>query len=262
MSKKFVVFRKDLQGVDAYTRHKALMASYSHYYSPGNSSKSKPAPNPELEILKKHHKFIRDDDDDDEAAVAWEQRVAKKYYDKLFKEYAICDLRYYKQGKIALRWRTEPEVVEGKGQFICASNRCSEAQAQVPLTSWEVNFGYVEDNVKKNELVKVRLCPSCSDMLNYKTMKRAVKSRRREEKRKRKEALDDDDNDGDDDEKRGIKDKDRSKRRKGDEKGDDDRDESLDAATRDASIWSLPVEQRREKTREEEIDDYLADLLQ
>ena len=33
----------------------------------------------------------------------------KKYYDKLFKEYAICELKYYKEGKIALRWRTEKE---------------------------------------------------------------------------------------------------------------------------------------------------------
>ena len=36
------------------------------------------------------------------------------------------------------------------------------------LQSWEVNFGYVEDGTKKNALVKLRLCPSCSDKLNYK----------------------------------------------------------------------------------------------
>lgn len=117
---------------------------------------------------------MRSDVDDDE--LTWGQRVAKKYYDKLFKEYAICELKYYKEGKIALRWRTEKEVIVGKGQFICASTRCDETKA---LQSWEVNFGYMEDGEKKNELVKVRLCPGCSDMLNYKTKKRLAKTLKR-----------------------------------------------------------------------------------
>lgn len=119
-------------------------------------------------------RFVRSDADDDE--LTWGQRVAKKYYDKLFKEYAICELKYFKEGKIALRWRTEKEVIVGKGQFICASTRCDETQR---LQSWEVNFGYMEDGEKKNELVKVRLCPACSDKLNYKTKKRLAKTLKR-----------------------------------------------------------------------------------
>ena len=35
----------------------------------------------------------------------WEQRIAKKYWDKLFKEYAICDLTFYKSTSIALKRR-------------------------------------------------------------------------------------------------------------------------------------------------------------
>ena len=31
-----------------------------------------------------------------EKDLKWEQRVAKKYWDKLFTEYAICDLTYFK----------------------------------------------------------------------------------------------------------------------------------------------------------------------
>lgn len=69
------------------------------------------------------------------------------------------------------------------GQFVCASNRCENTKR---LTSWEVNFGYVEKGEKKNELVKVRLCPECSDKLNYKTQKRQAK--REDRKRKRKES--------------------------------------------------------------------------
>lgn len=63
-------------------------------------------------------------DNEEEDEGTWEQRVAKKYYDKLFKEYAICDLKYYKQGKIALRWRTESEVISGKGNYILSIFAC------------------------------------------------------------------------------------------------------------------------------------------
>ena len=44
-----------------------------------------------------------------------EKEMSKKYYDKLFKEYCIGDLSRYKENKIALRWRIEREVVDGKG---------------------------------------------------------------------------------------------------------------------------------------------------
>lgn len=62
------------------------------------------------------HRFVRDIDEE-AADITWEQRIAKRYYDKLFKEYAICELKRYKEGKIAMRWRTENEVVLGKGTF-------------------------------------------------------------------------------------------------------------------------------------------------
>jgi len=44
--------------------------------------------------------------------------LAKKYYDKLFKEYCICDLSHWEEKKIAMRWRIDKEVVSGKGKFI------------------------------------------------------------------------------------------------------------------------------------------------
>ncbi len=31
---------------------------------------------------------------------SWEKRSAKRYYDKLFKEYCLCDLTFYKQNKV------------------------------------------------------------------------------------------------------------------------------------------------------------------
>lgn len=55
--------------------------------------------------------------------------------------------------KVALRWRTEAEVISGKGQFVCGCKTCSNRE---PLRSWEVNFGYVEQGERKNALIKLR----------------------------------------------------------------------------------------------------------
>ncbi|KAL1932006.1 hypothetical protein VTP01DRAFT_9062 [Rhizomucor pusillus] len=244
------MFRNDLNGVDAYTRHKRYIQSYFLHYNRGSPPKGSNVPEnykTEYDIVRENHKFVWDNEEEDEGT--WEQRVAKKYYDKLFKEYAICDLKYYKQGKIALRWRTESEVISGKGQFVCASNRCDNTKK---LTSWEVNFGYIEHGEKKNELVKVRLCPECSDKLNYKTQKRQAK--KESKKRKRKEESESEDEREDDS--RGKRSKQASSE---DEDGEHEEKHAKDEAS---SIWSKPIETREEKSKEEEYEDYFADLLQ
>lgn len=66
----------------------------------------------------------------------------------------------------------------GKGQFMCASTQC---ESNKDLKSWEVNFAYKEDGQKKNELVKVRLCPECSDKLNFKTKARSAQTLKRKQ---------------------------------------------------------------------------------
>ncbi|KAG0198835.1 hypothetical protein BGX28_007782 [Mortierella sp. GBA30] len=150
--------------MDAWTRHQHLIGSYVKYYQqPGAQSRQETTVKTELDILHENHRFLRCEKDDQD--MTWEQRVAKKYYDKLFKEYALVELKYYKEGRVAMRWRTEKEVFRGKGQFTCGSLRCDEPKG---LKSWEVNFGYVEQGEKKNALVKIRLCEKCSYMLNYK----------------------------------------------------------------------------------------------
>lgn len=42
----------------------------------------------------------------------------------------------------------------GKGQFECGSKLCKEKEN---LRSWELNFGYVEHDEKKNALVKLSM---------------------------------------------------------------------------------------------------------
>ncbi|CAG8630082.1 149_t:CDS:2 [Ambispora gerdemannii] len=166
------VFRDNLKGLDAFARHKKFINDYVRFYGGKrreattlDSTETKT----EFDILKENHKFLRSEAED-EQELTWEQRVAKKYYDKLFKEYCIVELKYYKEGKIALRWRIEKELMSGKGQFECASTRCSEKSG---LKSWEVNFAYMEDGEKKNALVKIRLCPNCSEKLNYRNKYKA-----------------------------------------------------------------------------------------
>jgi protein FRA10AC1 len=78
-------------------------------------------------------RFIRTPEDD--AEDSWEKKIAKKYYDKLFKEYCLGDFSRYKEGKIGLRWRTQKELFEGKGQFVCGNKACNQ---QSGLRSFEV----------------------------------------------------------------------------------------------------------------------------
>lgn len=69
------------------------------------------------------------------ADAPWEERLAAKYYQAIVKEYAVVDLSRFKEMKVGLRWRTEPEVIAGKGQFECGSLHCSE---RFGLQSFEV----------------------------------------------------------------------------------------------------------------------------
>ncbi|OZJ03900.1 hypothetical protein BZG36_03285 [Bifiguratus adelaidae] len=243
-------YGESLGQLNAYDRHKKLINDYYRFYAKPDERPGKPPPRgkTEYEILRETHKFVWDEEE--EKALSWEQRLAKKYYSKLFKEYAICDLRYAKQGKIAMRWRIEKEVISGKGQFICASTACSNTK---DLNSWEVNFGFIENGEKKNALTKVRLCPDCSDLLNYKTKARLVK---REKKRKVTNTDANEDND-----------RKRSKRHSRDEESGKEQarspsaDERKDAPSA-SSVWAEPAQMKQDKSEAEEMDDYLADLLQ
>lgn len=59
------------------------------------------------------------------------------------------------EDKLGLRWRTEAEVVGGKGQFGCGARGCAEARG---LATFEVPFGYTEAGARKEALVKVFAC--------------------------------------------------------------------------------------------------------
>ncbi|EIW57295.1 uncharacterized protein TRAVEDRAFT_65189 [Trametes versicolor FP-101664 SS1] len=143
----------------------------------------------EFDILKSSHKFLREDDDVDERQLSWDDRLAKKYYSALYREYAVCDLKHYKTGNFALRWRTEEEVLAGAGETTCGNTRC-RVHREFPeegddirpaLTTLELPFSYLEHGESKFALVKVVLCPKCLKKLMYKRNKEKEEARKREE---------------------------------------------------------------------------------
>lgn len=128
----------------------------------------------DLEALRSEHKFVRSAEEDSRDGADWKVRLARRYYDKLYKEYAIIDLSRHELGLIGLRWRTEAEVIARKGDTFCATKRCDGGS---PLSEFEVPFLYEEKGEVKLELVKVKLCTSCSaKFVLYKEKDRKRKS--------------------------------------------------------------------------------------
>ncbi|KAF9223789.1 hypothetical protein BS17DRAFT_781196 [Gyrodon lividus] len=143
------------------------MAPYKPYTSQTLANPEQPAIT-EFDILKASHKFLRDDTEA-EASTSWNDQLAKKYYDSLYREFAICDLKHYKSGNFALRWRTETEVLDGTGETSCANARCEHHRSSsLELTALELPFAYEERGAPKEALVKIVLCPRCVRKLLWK----------------------------------------------------------------------------------------------
>lgn len=174
-------YQTNLAGLTAQQRHDKFMTDYLKHYggTPRVSDPYAKTKKTDYDVLQETYRFIRTEQDD--VGNSWEVRLAKKYYDRLYKEYCIADLSRYKESKIGLRWRTQREVVDGVGQFVCGAKGCKESRG---LCSYEVNFGYVEAGEKKQALVKLRLCPDCACKLNYKKEKQYRKAQTKLLKRK------------------------------------------------------------------------------
>nr|CAG4637460.1 EOG090X0H59 [Ceriodaphnia reticulata] len=247
-----------LRGLTAYDRHKLLINQY--YLSiPGavdflkrDHSKDKK----DIDVIKENHQFLWEEDD---KVDTWGKQLAKKYHDKLFKEYCVCDLRRYKENKVGIRWRIEKEVVTGKGQFSCGEQHCMEKDN---MRTWEVNFSYMEHGLKKNSLVKIRLCSECSHKLNYHHKKKEVtkvrKSKKHKKDKKNEKRLSHDKEDEGDFEDA------QDKARRTDEtaepfvSGDKSKEQEPGAST---DIWRENQQSIEEKSREEEFEDFLQDLF-
>ncbi|KIY51752.1 hypothetical protein FISHEDRAFT_14742, partial [Fistulina hepatica ATCC 64428] len=118
------------------------------------------------------YRFLREDQDEEKnASNGWDDRLARKYYDSLYREFAVCDLKHFKSGNFSLRWRTEAEVLSGAGETTCGNTRCphyDHEDSKVALNTVELPFAYVETGQQRDALVKVVLCERCLGKLMYK----------------------------------------------------------------------------------------------
>lgn len=156
-----------------------------NYYLEGrgqDSSSSKPA-DPEssnkclktdLDVAKETYRFIRSDEDDEKLG-HYERKLARKYYDKLYRSIVLVKFDE-RTGKVGMRWRSEKEVLAGKGDVTCGDTSCKKSG---DLQTFEVNFGYVENREKKNALVKVKLCRACAPMLQSSSSSSSKKKKRK-----------------------------------------------------------------------------------
>ncbi|KAI3510836.1 hypothetical protein L1887_17973 [Cichorium endivia] len=185
-------YQAHILGLNAYDRHKKFLKDYVSYYGGEGQKQEKLPVKTDQDTLREGYRFIRSEEDDMDTS--WEQRLVKRYYNKLFKEYCIADMSHYKTGKIGLRWRTEKEVTSGKGQFVCGNKHCNEEEG---LSSYEVNFAYFEAGENKQALVKLVTCERCAKKLLYKKLKEKEKEeskrREKEEHRKKREREETDD---------------------------------------------------------------------
>ncbi|XP_063818152.1 protein FRA10AC1 isoform X2 [Pseudophryne corroboree] len=258
--------RFHLISMDAFARHQKFVNDYILYYGGKlqDFQLARGDRKTDLDVIRENHRFLWQEEDEEE--MTWEKRLAKKYYDKLFKEYCIADLSKYKENKFGFRWRVEKEVISGKGQFCCGNKRCEEKEG---LKSWEVNFGYLEHGEKRNALVKLRLCPECSYKLNFHHRRREVQPKAK--KRKRSEDAGQSSRKKSKVSRKKVKDKDTSSARHedssdGDTDDDDDDDDDDDnkegeGNTSNDRFWKGPQQQTDEKTREEEFDEYFQDMF-
>lgn len=238
--------RYHLLALDAYSRHKKLINDYILYYKGSTAllKRDTSQDRTDLDIIRENHRFLWSEEDN---AETWGQKIAKKYYDKLFKEYAISDLSRYKENKIALRWRIEKEVIDGKGQFICGNKSCTQKDG---LRTWEVNFAYVEEGEKKNSLVKLRLCSECSYCLNYYHQQKEINAKRRKKNSSTVPVKK---------QKPGKEEKMRD-RESGSKVDESSTSSAEDTANDDNELWKGPA-QVEDKSREEEFEEYFEDLF-
>ncbi|KAM5140730.1 protein FRA10AC1 [Mantella aurantiaca] len=247
--------RFHLISMDAFARHQKFVNDYILYYGGKlvDFKLSKGERKTDLDVIRENHRFLWQEDDEEE--MTWEKTLAKKYYDKLFKEYCLADLSRYKENKFGFRWRVEKEVISGKGQFACGNKRCDEKEG---LKSWEVNFGYMEHGEKRNALVKLRLCPECSFKLNFHHKKREVQP-----KTKKRKASEEEESSRKKSKHSHKKRKDKSSHRHEDsseEETDIDKEDGNDELA-NSDFWKGPQQEPDEKTREEEFDEYFQDMF-
>ncbi|KAF7296950.1 hypothetical protein MIND_00926900 [Mycena indigotica] len=92
-------------------------------------------------------------------AASWDDQLAEKYYESLFREFAVCDLKHYNF-----------LFAGGPNQRFCwALNEHKHKRGR--LTTLELPFSYEEQGEAKSALVKTVLCEKCLGKMMWKRRK-------------------------------------------------------------------------------------------
>ncbi|TMS22093.1 Protein FRA10AC1-like protein [Larimichthys crocea] len=224
--------RAHLISMNAFERHKKFVGDYILYYGGQMADFKRTADKDktDADVLRENHRFLwRDEDEED---MTWEKELAKKYYDKLFKEYCIADLSRYKENKFGFRWRTENEVVSGKG--LC------------PECSFKLNYHHKRKEVKAKTKTK-RLSEENQEPQTKRKKRKRLSSHSKKHKHKHKRQ------------------RDRSASSSSSEESRDSDKDSEGGAEPDgqseADHWRGPAPAVEEKSREEEFDEYFQDMF-
>lgn len=88
-----------MQRLNPYEFHKKLINDYI-LKRPGDTAKlyerDTSKDKTDFDVIRENHRFLWENGDVD----SWEKQLAKRYYDKLFREYCIADLSRYKENKV------------------------------------------------------------------------------------------------------------------------------------------------------------------
>ncbi|KAI3982309.1 hypothetical protein MKX01_037842, partial [Papaver californicum] len=90
-------YQSHIRGLNAFDRHKKFVKDYVDFYGTRRKVDIVFPSKTDQDTLREGYRFIRSEEDDMDRS--WEQRLVKRYYDKLFKEYCIADMSQYKKGK-------------------------------------------------------------------------------------------------------------------------------------------------------------------
>ncbi|RZC77481.1 hypothetical protein C5167_001751 [Papaver somniferum] len=80
-------YQSHIRGLNAFDRHKKFLKDYVDFYGTGRKVDIVLPSKTDQDTLREGHRFIRSEEDDMDSS--WEQRLVKRYYDKLFKEYPL-----------------------------------------------------------------------------------------------------------------------------------------------------------------------------
>ncbi|XP_061612611.1 protein FRA10AC1 isoform X1 [Phyllopteryx taeniolatus] len=219
--------RAHLISLTAFERHKKFVGDYILYYGGhmADFKRSVAKDKTDSDVLRENHRFLwRDEDEED---MTWEKELAKKYYDKLFKEYCIADLSRYKENKFGFRWRTDSEVVSGKG--LC------------PECSFKLNYHHKRKEVKAKKMLR-KEPEENQEPSQKKTKKRSLPRSKKHKHRRHRERSG-------------------SSSSSEESQGKESEPEDEPECRSESDHWRGPAPAVEEKSREEEFDDYFEDLF-